>query len=700
MINQTPVARAAYLLCIALSTSGFAQTTASMPTTPPTLKPVIVTAQPDYVPDTGIATRSDTPAKEVPFATSSVGRGLLSDRGVTAMNEALRTVPGVASINGIGNANARYRFRGFLASSQLKDGFRNQVNFPVTEFQNVETLEVMRGPASALYGRFEPGGVLNIVTKRPGVQILETGLSIGNDGQRRATLDWGGKLGAGVGADVGFRLNAALEDSNSYRDSVGQKLQYLAPALQWRISSQTSLDVKAEWLKRDGVFDRGFPLALNVPILSLPASRYLGDPSDQFDNTTRSLHLMLNHRFDSGIQLKAGYANNSGRSDGDYFFPTGTTPLISTTGNLSRRNQLTADINKDATWMLEASGKAKALGMQHQWLAGLERNDSLDDSRITRSTVNSIINIYNPVYGAVRSPTTAVISNTEARNKTTAIYLQDEISFNPQWRLTLGVRSEGIESTFTDRATNASRISDVRANTGRAGLAWMPMGANSGQVYYANVSQSFSPEVTARGMVGGVQPEPSRGKQTEIGARWDLLEQRMLLSAAVFDITRSNVRVADTVTPTLDRQVGEQRSKGWELELSGRPMAALQIVASLSRTDATVTKDTAALTGKQFNGVPKTTATLWSRYDINANWGVAAGVSHVGERFVDPANTFALPSYERWDLALFGKINPQWRWQLNLLNALNKTYFDSGNTANNFYPGQPRTLRASLTANF
>ena len=616
------------------------------------------------------------------------------------MNEALRTIPGVSSINGIGNANARYRFRGFLASSQLKDGFRQQVNFPVTEFQNVETLEVMRGPASSLYGRFEPGGVLNIVTKRPGVEILETGLSLGSDGQRRATLDWGGKLGA----DVGFRLNAALENSDSYRDAVGQKLQYLAPALQWRISSATSLDIKAEWLQRDGVFDRGFPLALNVPILSLPASRYLGDPSDQFDNTTRSMHLMLNHRFDGGFKLKAGYANNSGKSDGDYFFPLGTTPLISNAGILSRRNQITADLNKDATWMLEASAKAAALGMQHQWLAGLERNTSLDDSRIVRSTVNSLININAPVYGAARSPTTAVISNTEARNKTTAIYLQDEISFNPQWRLTLGLRSEGIESTFTDRATNVSRISDVRANTSRAGLAWMPMGANSGQVYYANVSQSFSPEVTARGMVGGVQPEPSRGKQTEIGARWDVLDQRMLLSAAIFDIERSNVRVADTTTPTLDRQVGEQRSKGWELEFSGRPTAAWQIVASLSRTDATVTKDTAALTGKQFNGLPKTAATLWSRYDINPQWGFAAGVSHVGERFVDAANTFALPSYERWDLALFGKIptlgTAQWRWQLNLLNAFDKKYFDSGNNNNNFYPGQPRTLRASLTAKF
>ena len=115
-----------------------------------TLPLVTITSATDYVPDAGIATKTDTPAREVPFASSTVGRALLQDRGVTSMNDALATTAGVAAINGIGNFNARYRFRGFLATSQLKNSFRQQVNFPVTEFQNVETLEVMRGPASGL----------------------------------------------------------------------------------------------------------------------------------------------------------------------------------------------------------------------------------------------------------------------------------------------------------------------------------------------------------------------------------------------------------------------------------------------------------------------------------------------------------------------------------------------------------------------
>ena len=189
------------------------------------LPAVTITSTPDYVPDAGIATKTDTPAREVPFASSTVGRALLQDRGVTSMNDALATVPGVAAINGIGNFNARYRFRGFLATSQLKNGIRQQVNFPVTEFQNVETLEVMRGPASGLYGRFEPGGVLNIVTKRPGVDVREISLSLGGDGQRRATADFGGKLGE----SVAYRLNAVVEDSKTFRDHVGNRTTFFAP---------------------------------------------------------------------------------------------------------------------------------------------------------------------------------------------------------------------------------------------------------------------------------------------------------------------------------------------------------------------------------------------------------------------------------------------------------------------------------------
>ena len=662
-----------------------------------TLPLVIITSAPDYVPDAGIATKTDTPAREVPFASSTVGRALLQDRGVTSMNDALATTAGVAAINGIGNFNARYRFRGFLATSQLKNSFRQQVNFPVTEFQNVETLEVMRGPASGLYGRFEPGGVLNIVTKRPGVNVREVGLSLGGDGQRRGTADFGGKMGEAVS----YRLNAVVEDSKTFRDHVSNRTTFIAPSFQFKLGAQTMLDVDAELLRRDSNFDRGFPLALNVPILSLPAQRFLGDPTDTFKNSSNNVSSLLSHTLAGGTKLRFGLALNSAQSDGDYFFPNGTTPLISNAGVLSRRNQLTTDINKDSVYMAEATGQAAWGGVQHKWLAGLERNSSLEDSRINRATVNSLINIYNPInnpgINAVKSPTTAVVSNNEARNDTTALYLQDEISFSKQWRLTVGARSESIASKFIDRATNITRQSNVKATTLRGGLAWMP---TPDTTVFGNYSESFSPEVNARALVGGADPIPSRGKQFELGVRQDFFSNRLQTSATVFDITKTNVRVADAVLTTQDRQVGGQRSRGLELELSGRPTTQWQVVASVTSLDAKITQDTAALAGKQFQGAPKTSAALWNRYDFSPALGLGAGLVYVGSRFVDPANTLTLPSYTRWDLAAYGQVTKNVRWQVNLLNAFNTNYFESGNTVNNFYPGLPRTLRASLNVKF
>lgn len=657
-----------------------------------TLPAVTVTAAPDYLPDAGIATKTDTPAREVPFASSTVGRTLLQDRGVTSMNKAMETVPGVAPINGIGNFNARYRFRGFLASSQLKNGFRQQVNFPVTEFQNVETLEVMRGPASGLYGRFDPGGVLNIVTKRPGVDIREVGLSLGDDGQRRAIADFGGKLGE----SLAYRLNAVVENSDTYRDYVGNRTTFLAPSFQFKLAPQTNLVVDAEILKRDSNFDRGFPLALNVPILNLPPQRFLGDPTDTYKNDTTNISAMLSHTLAGGTKLRAGFARNSAQSEGAYFIPNPTSP-INNAGVLSRRNQLTTDVNRDSVHMAEATGQAMWSGVQHKWLAGLERSTSLDDSRINRSTVNSNINIYNPVYGAVKSPTTAAINNSEATNQTTALYLQDEISFNKHWRLTVGARSESITSRNTNRITNITRQSSVRATTLRTGLAWMP---TSDTTVFGNYSESFSPEVAVRPIVGGADPIPSRGKQVELGVRQEFMDKRVQTSATVFDITRTNARVPDTILTTQDRQVGEQRSRGIELEVSGRPTARWQVVASTTTLDAQNTRDTATLTGKRFNGAPRAGAALWNRYDFSPALGLGAGLVYAGERFVDPANTLVLPSYTRWDLAAYGQVTQGVRWQVNLLNALNAGYFESGNTVNNLYPGQPRTLRASVNVKF
>ena len=535
--------------------------------------------------------------------------------------------------------------------------------------------------------------MLNIVTKRPGVAISEVAFSLGDDGKRRATLDFGG----GANQVLSYRLNAALENSETFRDYVNNKTNFIAPSLRLKFSPQTNVDLNAEFGKRRAAFDRGFPLSLNFPVLSVDASRFLGEPEGRFDNTSKAGNIMLHHALSDGTKFRLGIASNNATSTGDYFFPVGTTPLISNAGVVSRRRQETQDTNKDTTLVAEAAGRANWGGVSHKWLVGLERNTSLEDSVISRATVNALLDINNPSYGAIRSPATAPVLSSAVRNRTTALVLQDEVALNSEWRITIGARHEKIKSSFADRVNRITRESAVSATTWRTGVSWLPTPTT---VLFGNYSESFSPEVTARGLVDGANPVPSRGEQWEVGLREDFLNNRLQVSAAVFEINRSNVRVAEPAPSVLDKQVGSQRARGVELEISGRPTPQWQVVSSISTLNANIVNDTTALAGKRFNGVPRTTAALWNRYDISQSIALGAGITYVGNRFADPLNTLSLPAYTRWDFAGFGKITPAISWQVNLLNAFNKIHFVNGNTNGNFYAGQPRTLRLALTTRF
>jgi iron complex outermembrane recepter protein len=688
------IATAIALLAPWAATHATAQTTSSPTPTRPAperLDTIEVRAEPDYTPEASVTTQSATPALEVPFSASSVGRRLLADRGVTQMNDALSTVASTAAIRGIGDANARYRFRGFLAGTQLKNGFRQGTGFAVVDFQNVETLEVMRGAASALYGRFEPGGVLNVVTKRPtATRFAEVGVNISQSGQREITLDTGGGLG-GSGADAPFRtrLNASFEDSSSYRDEVNKRNAFLAPSLRWQLSPNSTLEIDLEHADRRSVFDRGF--VIDARMLNLPPERFLGDSADRFDTRTASQSLRWSYRWSPQLAARIGFMSTQAQAQGDYFFPIGTTPLVSATGMLSRRLQATDDRTTENTWLAQLHGEASLGATQHQWLVGLERNSDRADSRIVRATTNSLIDINAPVYGVARAIPSAVIIDTRADNETNAVIAQNEMRWGAA-RLTAGVRHESVDSSLLNRVNTSLTATSASATTARVGAGWMLTNALHA---FGSWSESFAPQVSARPLVAGESPRPTRGKQTELGIKSAWLDGRLNASLTGFEVRRIDARVADAANAALDRQVGEQRSEGFEVEVNGRITPNTQIVAAHTDMRTRVVRDTAALTGKRIAGAPERSTSLWLRHDLNSAWGLGAGWQSVGARFVDPANTFALPAYERFDLAVFWRPARHLHVQANLVNAGNTRYFENGNTTGNYYPGEPRSLRLS-----
>ncbi len=677
--------RTTLLLLASASAPAFAQTSATAP------DEIIVTATLEaYEPTGDLGTRTGTPAIEVPFTVDAVGAALIDDRGLTSLADTLRTVPGTAPIAGIGNFNTRFRLRGFVSTNVLRNGFRQAIGFNVTDVAHIDRIEVLKGPASALYGRFEPGGVVNIVTKQPlSANRFAAMATADDDGLLRGVVD----LNWAATDAVSARINAAYDNGQNFRDFVRNRTGFVAPSIALRFGPETRLVVEGEYSERDGVFDRGF--VSNPLLLALPSARFLGDPADSYRNRTAATSATLEHGSIDDVRIRIGGSFSHSRSDGFYFFPVagGTgIPLVSVTGILNRRIQTTFDTQRDYSATAEIAARVATGAISHTVLAAVEYNRDEGVSSIRRSTINAPIDIFAPVYGAARPAPTAGIVDTTADNETIAGVVQVETVWAPWLRTTMGGRLERVVSNFRDRLTSLSGAARNTAFTPRAGVTLLP---GRGFAVYGNWGRSFAPEVTTRPIVGNVQPAPSRGEQFEAGIRWERADGRIRASAALFEITKSNIRVAEPAGSQFDRQVGAQRSRGIEIDLAAQPVPELRFELAYAYVDAQVTRDS-TLVGRRLQSTPEHSASFWGRWDVHPRFGIGAGVFLVGDRFVDTANSFALDGYERVDTALYWRPIDKIEVQLNLLNAFDVGYFENGNTNNNFYPGQPRTLRASL----
>jgi outer membrane receptor protein involved in Fe transport len=255
---------------------------------------------------------------------------------------------------------------------------------------------------------------------------------------------------------------------------------------------------------------------------------------------------------------------------------------------------------------------------------------------------------------------------------------------------------ERSRARFTNNISGVTGRTEDTALTPRLGMTLLP---GSGFALFVNWGRSFNPETSTRPLVDRAVALPSLGEQVEAGAKWESRDGLLRASASWFRIVKSNVRVAEPAPSQADRQVGEQRSQGIEIDLALQPVQGLALEAAYAFTDAEVTADRTLL-GLQFNQVPRHAASLWARGDITRRLGLGFGATIVDARFIDAANSFRLPGFARMDAAVYWQPLDALQLQVNLINLGNERYFENGNTNNNFYPGQPRTLRASAMVRF
>ncbi|RXZ64333.1 TonB-dependent siderophore receptor [Pelagerythrobacter rhizovicinus] len=645
--------------------------------------------------------KSDTPIKETPFSVQVVTRELIRDRGITTVGEALRYVPGFSPQVGFGASNDRFYIRGFITPYNLKNGMRRSAYAPDEQLQNVEQVEVLKGPASALYGRFEPGGVVNFITKKPlDIPFAEVSALYGSFDQVRLTAD----LSTPITDTLGLRVNVSHDDRDGFRDFTFARDTFVAPVLQWQPDLDTTVTLEGEYAEKTGYFDRGFA---NDPIfLEAPRERQFGERDARYRNEGGIVSLFVDHRFSDAVRGRVAFGYSDFTKDAFYYafgFPP-TSHADPERPQVNRRPSLAYDKQRDLTAQAELYATFQTGAVEHKALVGIEYGYDRWRFDVTNPPfgVNLPIDFFDPVYGQHAVPT-VLTADGEWNSDTVALYAQDELKLG-QFRLLGGLRYDWNELENQDHLLGDPNEATTRgAASPRLGLTWTPSEAVS---LYASWSRSFRAQVDVGRLRGGELPKPLIGESLEAGVKTSLLGGRLTPTLALFDIERRNVAVSDPEDFDLVLQIGRSRSRGIELDVPAVISPRWRVIANYTYLDTEVLEDTFVTPGVRLVNAPEHSASLWTTYDLAGSLSgasVGLGAQHIGRRAGNTDNSIFLPAYTRIDANLAYEFDAGFgpmRAQLNVLNLFDKFYYDSGGAFIPLYPGAPRTVSASLSYRF
>ncbi|MGG6242490.1 TonB-dependent siderophore receptor [Nodosilinea sp. AN01ver1] len=665
-----------------------------------------------FVPSTSTATRTDTPILEVPAAIQVIPRQVLEDQQATNLGDALRNTSGAAVNSGEGRG-FQIDLRGFQGVPVFRDGFRvyspkgKDVRTTV-DIANVERIEVLRGPASALFGQIEPGGIVNVVSRRPqATPAYRVGLQAGSYGFLRPQVDLTGPLTEDE--NLLYRLVATYQREDGFRNfEEDVDRVFVAPSLTWRISDRTDLNLQLEYLNDQRPLDPGL-VALGDRVADIPRDRILGEPDDTIANEFLSVGYSLEHRFSETWTLRNAFRY---LEDNDDIRATLSFPFIGglneATGTLNRVFAEQVDSNQNLALQTNVIGEFSTGSIDHTLLLGVDLARSrLDSDSFTvffPPSVRVPINIFDPVYGARPRPDRldAPISSERIDTNSLQFYVQDQIELLDNLILVAGFNYELFDQTTAriQGPTTTNSAQSGSAFSPRGGLVYQPLENLS---LYTSYARSFFPNAALT--VAGNALEPEQGDGFEVGVKAELLDRRLLTTLAYFNLTRRNVATTDPLDPRFSVATGEQRSQGLELDVIGEILPGWNLIGSYSYIDAQVTQDNQFDVGNRLPGVPKHSASLWTTYEIQSGdlqgLGFGVGVNWVGDRAGDLQNSFALDSYVLTNAAVFYE-RDRWRLGLNFQNIFDVNYITGTprTRTRGIQPGEPFTVIGSISYEF
>ncbi|WP_312941601.1 TonB-dependent siderophore receptor [Agrobacterium pusense] len=641
------------------------------------------------------ATKTGRSLIETPQSVSVITRDQMDAQDVRNLGEALNYVPGVVA-QPFG-ADPRFdapRIRGFQGNQlQFLNGLRlmRTAGAPSFEVYGLERVEVIRGPASVLYGQGNPGGLINLSSKRPTFERFgEVGAQIGSFDYYQSMFDIGGPVADSD--SFAYRLTGLARNAHAQTDNLQNDRYFIAPALTWQPDEDTKLTVLASYQHDNPSSPSGLPPALTYfrPGNMLDRSFYVGDPS--FDTSNRkftNIGYEFEHRFDETFTFRqnARYSN----FDWSYRALGMSSTSGGMIGNLIRRNatfqdELLNTFNIDNSLQADFSTGP----IDHTLLVGLDYR-YFDNNVKTEFWAATPLNPVNPVYGGPISLTSRTLyADVKTDISQIGLYAQDEMAIE-NWRITAGLRQDWASTSGTtfNGTTYRTLDKDDHKLTGRVGVSYLFDGGIAPYVSYAT---SFEP--VPQPAVGDA-PKPTTGEQWEAGVKYQPEGFDGFFSAAIYDLKQKNVT---TTVGGVTQQMDEAHVKGLELEGVASLVDGLDLRAAYTYMDSEVSGR--VNNGNELDSTPRHAASLWLDYTFPEDtalegFGIGGGVRYVGKRYGDAANTFEMKGLALLDLGVHYEKNG-YRASLMVQNLTDKEYISSCSTFGCYY-GDGRTVMGKLT---
>lgn len=692
----------AQLCCIS---SAFADTETSS-TTLATIKiKAQQAADQAYKADSSIsATRSEVALKDTPQSVSVVTQKVIEDSGATRLIEALDLAGGVTRANNFGGQGLTgFNLRGFTSGEFYRNGFPINRGYPNAPDSNtIERVDVLRGPSSSLYGRGDPGGTFNLISKTPKSEQQTTlGAQLNSEGLYRTTID---TTGAVPNAEnIGYRLNVIAEGGDSYRDHVESKRYGIAPVIQWQASDATKVTFEADILRNQHPLDRGQTRYAGQKSFNSSPETYLwetGKYNNRLYNDNNMTQLRVEHDLDNNWKLNAGVQYLNGKLHGYAVEANG----IQDDGETLNRNYNYRELKwQDTDAQINLTGNFQVLGLAHTLVTGLEYENYDYKSYIIRSDAKSNnypINIYDPVLGQSLPELKNITTHDRENLKITALFVQDQVDLNERLSALLGLRFEHYEHDYKNLLPNtANWNTSHNAFIPRLGLVYK---ASDDLSIYSNAAKSFKPNTGASRNGEGFDPE--EGLAYELGFKWQALDNMLSIDSAIFYANKENVLTLDPVDSAYKVAAGKVRSQGIELNIAGQLTPAWKIIGGYAYTDAEVTKDNSLQKGTTLANIPKNSFNLLNIYEFQDGplQGLGLGINqkYIDKRAGQTANsTYTMKGYAVTDLVSYYQASPKLRINLDLKNLFDKVYDES---AFNLYayPGESRTVQLGMSYTF